>query len=127
MKELHESLKEQIASVIANDTSKPNLGNIDTQHAKELMAKNAAWLLDVRPPAKVDGKNAEEAGINNAYFMPYPEFADSLDALPEDKSTTLIVACNKGWFAARVMVFLELLGYSNVYMLDTMISELFEA
>jgi len=35
--------------------------------------------------------------------------------LPEDRTSPIVVACLKGFFANRVKAYLELLGYSNVY------------
>jgi 3-mercaptopyruvate sulfurtransferase SseA len=36
------------------------------------------------------------------------------------------VACVKGWFANRVMGYLEFMGYNNVYVLDTDVADLIE-
>ncbi len=123
---LHENMNEKIAAIIANDTTKDNLGMVDLHKTRELLMDAGAVLLDVRPPAKVEGENAEEAGIANAYYTPYPEFANYLDILPEDHATPIVVACLKGWFANRVMGYLEALGYENVYVLDTTITSLIE-
>ncbi len=123
---LHENMNEKIAAIIANDTTKDNLGMVDLHKTRELLMDAGAVLLDVRPPAKVEGENAEEAGIANAYYTPYPEFANYLDILPEDHTTPIVVACLKGWFANRVMGYLEALGYENVYVLDTTITSLIE-
>jgi len=104
-------IKEQIEF----NKEKPELGNVDLQKAIELLKEVGAILLDVRPPAKVSGENAEEADIPNAYYTPYPEFTDYLDLLPADKATPIVVACLKGWFANRVKGYLECLGYENVF------------
>ncbi len=123
---MKENVSEQLASVIANDVAKENLGHIDLHKCRELLMDAGAVLLDVRPPAKVEGENAQEAGIKNAYYTPYPKFAEFLDLLPEDKTTPIVVACLKGWFANRIMGYLELIGYANVYVLDTTITALIE-
>ena len=123
---LIEDINEKIAAIIANDTTKPNLGMVDLHRTRELLMDAGAILLDVRPPAKVEGENAQEAGIANAYYTPYPTFADSLNILPEDKTTPIVVACLKGWFANRVMGYLEAMGYGNVYVLDTSVTALIE-
>lgn len=124
---MKENFSEQLASVIANDIAKENLGHIDLHKTRELLMDAGALLLDVRPPAKVEGENAQEAGIKNAYYAPYPKFAESLDLLPEDKTTPIVVACLKGWFANRVTAYLGLMGYKNVFVLDSSITVLIEA
>ena len=124
---MQESFNEQLASIIANDVAKANLGHIDLHQARELLMDAGAILLDVRPPAKVEGENAQEAGIMNAYYTPYPKFAEYLDLLPQDKTTPIVAACVKGWFGNRVMAYLGMMGYANVYVLDTAVTALIEA
>jgi len=123
---LHENFTEQLASIIANDIAKENLGHIGLHETREMLMDAGAILLDVRPLAKVEGENAQEAGIVNALYTPYPTFYDYLDLLPEDKNTPIVVACLKGWYANRVMGYLEVMGYRNVYVLDTTIVSLIE-
>jgi len=118
--------KEELAEIIANDVQKENLGLVDLHKTRELLMDGGAILLDVRPPAKVDGDNAQEAGIVNALYTPYPKFANSLELLPTDKNTPIVVGCLKAWFANRVMGYLEIMGYKNVYVLDTTIVDLIE-
>lgn len=118
--------KEKISHIIRDDIAKENLGLVTLHQTRELIMDAGAVLLDVRPAPKVKGENAQEAGIVNAYYMPYPEFADYLDELPSAHATPIVVACVKGWFANRVMGYLEFMGYSNVYVLDTNIEELIE-
>jgi rhodanese-related sulfurtransferase len=124
---MKENFSERLASVIANDVAKENLGHIDLHKTRELLMDAGAILLDVRPPAKVEGENAQEAGIKNAYYTPFPKFADYLDILPEDKTTPIVTGCVKGWFGNRVMAYLEMMGYTNVYVLDTAVTALIEA
>ena len=119
--------EEIVSAVIANDVQKENLGHLNIHKTRELIMDVGAVLLDVRPPTKVEGENAEEAGIANAYYMPYTEFSEYLDVLPEAHVTPIVVACAKGWFANRVMGYLEFMGYNNVYVLDTDIQDLIEA
>jgi len=116
--------REQIAKAIALDVQKPMLGNVDMAKTMELIKEVGAVLLDVRPPAKVTGDNAVEANIPNAYYMPYPTFTESFDLLPEDKEAVIVIACLKGWFANRIMGYLEVLGYENVYVLGGNIEDL---
>ncbi len=119
-------MKERIKSIIKDDLNKENLGMVSLHQTRELIMDAGAILLDVRPPAKVTGENAQEAGIASAYYTPYPEFADYLDILPEAHDTPIVVACLKGWFANRVKGYLGFMGYSNVYVLDTSIEDLIE-
>ncbi len=118
--------KEELTNIIKRDKEKENLGQVDLHKTRELIMDVGAVLLDVRPPDKVAGENAEEAGIANAYYMPYPEFAEYLDVLPSAHAAPIVVACVKGWFANRVMGYLEFMGYNNVYVLDTNIEDLIE-
>ena len=123
---MKESIAEKLKEVIEPNKEKDNLGNISLHATRELLMDAGAVLLDVRPPAKVNGDNAQEADIPNAYYMPYPEFYNYADELPKDKSNPIVIGCVKGWFANRVMGYLEMLGYSNVYVLDTNIEDLIE-
>ena len=118
--------KNVLSNIIKDDLAKENLGLVDIHKTREMLMDVGAVLLDVRPPAKVKGENAEEAGIANAYYMPYTEFADYFDVLPEAHATPIIVACAKGWFANRVMGYLEFMGYSDVHVLDNDIADLIE-
>jgi len=121
-----ESVAEKLKEVINPNKEKDNLGHVTLHQTRELIRDAGAILLDVRPPAKVSGENAQEANIPNAYYMPYPEFYSFVDELPKNKSDVIVVACLKGWFANRVMGYLEMLGYTNVYVLDTSIEDLIE-
>jgi len=110
-KNVVERIKEQIDF----NKEKPELGNVALDKALELVKEVGAIVLDVRPPAKVNGENAEEADVPNAYYVPYGEFTNYIDILPNDKTTPIVVACLKGWFANRVKGYLEALGYENVF------------
>ena len=121
-----DKLREQLETIIANNVKKDNLGHVDLHRCRELIMDAGAILLDVRPPAKVKGENAQEAGIVNAIYAPYPSFAEYLDELPHDHTNPIVVACVKGWFANRVMGYLEMMGYENIYVLDTNIEDLIE-
>ncbi len=118
--------KEKLSTIIDLNKNKENLGMVTLHQTRELLMDAGAILLDVRPPAKVNGENAQEADIVNAYYTPYPEFSNYLDELPSDHTNPIVVACVKGWFANRVMGYLEMMGYENVYVLDTNIEDLIE-
>ena len=123
---MSDKIREELATIIENDVKKENLGLVDLHKTRELLMDIGAILLDVRPPAKVEGENAQEANIANAYYTPYPSFTEYLDILPSNHTTPIVVACVKGWFANRIMGYLEMMGYSNVYVLDTSIVDLIE-
>ncbi|WP_456323572.1 rhodanese-like domain-containing protein [Hydrogenimonas sp.] len=127
MTTLDQNIVERIEAAIALDKEKPGLGNVDMQKGAELIREVGAILLDVRPPAKVNGENAEEADIPDAYYTPYTDFTNYLDILPKDKTTPILVACLKGWFANRVMGYLEALGYENVFVLGANIEDMIAA
>ncbi|WP_281951860.1 rhodanese-like domain-containing protein [Nitrosophilus kaiyonis] len=113
--EFEQTVAQRIKEQIELNKQKDELGNVDLQKAMELVKEAGAILLDVRPPAKVTGENAEEADIPDAYYTPYNEFTEYLDILPEDKTTVIVTACLKGLFASRVKAYLEVLGYENVF------------
>ncbi len=117
-----------IRQSIEADKGKPNLGMVDIHKARELIEEAGAVVLDVRPPAKVEGENAEEANVPNAYYVPVIEFVQQYEdgRIPQDKTTPIIVGCKLVKFANRVMGYLEALGYQNVYVLDTDIADLIE-
>jgi len=123
---MENKIKERVETIIQINKEKEDLGMVTLHQTRELLMDAGAILLDVRPPAKVSGDNAQEADIANAYYMPYTEFSSYLDELPSDHTGPIVVACLKGWFANRVMGYLEMLGYENVYVLDTNIEELIE-
>jgi len=123
---MKESISERLKEAIEPNKEKENLGHVTLHEARELIQDAGAILLDVRPPAKVKGENAQEADIPNAYYMPYPSFYKYADQLPINKADPIVVACLKGWFANRVMGYLEMLGFSNVYVLDRNIEDLIE-
>ena len=112
---------------LALNKKKENLSNVDIHKARELLKEVGAVLLDVTLPHLVDPQNAEEAGIANAYYTPYPEFAEYVDILPDDKTQPIVVACRKAFFANRVKGLLDVLGYKNVYVLADDIKYLIEA
>jgi len=124
--QMENAMVEKIAEIIENNGKKRELGHVGLHEARELIMDAGAVLLDVRPPAKVKGENAEEADIPNAYYAPYPSFAESVDILPVDKNTPIVAGCVKGWFANRIMGYLEMAGYPNVYVLADNIENLIE-
>ena len=113
--EFDKNISERIKEQIDLNKQKDELANVDLEKAIELVRDAEAILLDVRPPSKVNGENAQEANIPSSFYTPYPEFTNYLDILPQDRTNPIVVACLKGLFASRVKGYLEALGYSNVY------------
>ena len=118
--------EEKLAKIIANNVEKENFGEVDLHKTRELLMDVGAILLDVRPPMRVEGENAQQAGIINAFYTPYPKFIEFLEILPEDKNTPIIVGCVRARFANRVMGYLEMMGYTNIYVLGVNIVDLIE-
>ncbi len=110
-------LVDKIEKAIEADKKKPNFGLIDLEKVKELY-NQGALILDVRPVGKVEGRNVEEAGIKNAYYIPITEIPKNLGKLPKDKEAPIITTCKLVKFANRAMGYLEALGYTNVYVFD---------
>ncbi len=117
-----------IKEAIEEDKEKDNLGHVDIHRARELIEEAGAILLDVRPPNKVEGENAEEANVPSAYYVPITEFYQQYEdgRIPSDKTTPIVLACNLQKFANRVMGYLEALGYKNLFVLDAPITDLIE-
>jgi len=123
---MSDKTKERLESVVVNNNAKDELAHVDIKKCRELIMDAGAILLDVRPPAKVNGENAQEAGIKNAIFAPITEFDNYIDELPSDHTAPIVTACLKGWFANRAKGYLDMLGYENVYVLGTNIEDLIE-
>lgn len=114
-----ENLIRNIKEAIEADKQKESLGLTPPEKVKDMIEKEGAIFVDVRPPARVTGKTAPEAGVPNSYYLPVTEFADRWqDVFPKDKDAKIVLACGKIKFANRVMGYLEALGYKNVYVLD---------
>jgi len=58
---MKESVSERLKEAIEPNKEKENLGHVTLHQARELIQDAGAVLLDVRPPAKVQGENAQEA------------------------------------------------------------------
>lgn len=122
-----ENLIRNIKEAIESDKQKESLGLTPAEKVKEMLKSQNVIFVDVRPPNKVVGKTAPEAGIPNSYYLPVNEFADKWkEVIPENKDTVIILGCGKVKFANRVMGYLEALGYKNVYVLDEEIDKFIE-
>lgn len=109
-----------ISKAIEEDRAKPNLGLLPKEKVLEMLDQGAI-LVDVRPPAKVEGPTAPEANIKNSKYIPITEFDKHLNEFPQDKP--IIFGCKLVKFANRAMGYLEALGYKNVFVLDYSIED----
>ncbi|MGC8942369.1 MAG: rhodanese-like domain-containing protein [Sulfurihydrogenibium sp.] len=122
-----EILLKNLKEAIEADKQKESLGLTPAEKVKEMLKSGNAIFVDVRPPNKVVGKTAPEAGIPNSYYLPVTEFADRCqEVFPQDKNAVIILGCAKIKFANRVMGYLEAFGYKNVYVLDEEIEKFIE-
>ena len=67
-------------------------------------------FIDTRSQAEWD----KDGYIEGATLIPLPDFMNSLDQLPEDTSTPILIYCGSGHRGAIAMVALRLLGYTDV-------------
>ncbi len=75
----------------------------------ELAGSPAPFIVDVR--------TAEETAagyIEGALLLPLPDFAANLAQLPTDKAAPIVVLCQSGHRGAIVMMYLRMIGYTNV-------------
>ena len=74
-------------------------------------------LTGTPPPVVVDVRTDTEYAeghIEGAVNAPLNDLAASLDKLPADKATTIVVTCKSGHRAAIAMMYLNFMGYTNV-------------
>ena len=74
----------------------------------ELLENPDIFLLDVRQPEEWDN----DGYIEGAVQVPLRTLAASLDMLPEDKSTPIVVYCKVGVRGHLGMIMLQMLGYN---------------
>ena len=75
----------------------------------ELAATPAPFIVDVR--------TAEETAngyIEGAVLLPLADFAANLAQIPADKTAPIVVLCQSGHRGAIVMMYLRMIGYTNV-------------
>jgi rhodanese-related sulfurtransferase len=74
------------------------------------LADKAPFLVDVR---SVDEWN-KDGYIEGAVHIPFPEFLDKLDQLPDDKDAAIVIYCASGHRGSMAMFALNMLGYTNI-------------
>ncbi len=107
-------MKDQALYTLLNDyltnlpegfyTTKADVLNADLADGKQL------FLLDVRRADEFE-KNGRIAGATN---VPFEELFASLDKLPADKTTAMVIYCVSGHRGSIALMGLRLLGYENV-------------
>ena len=75
----------------------------------ELTASPAPVLVDVRT-----AEETAEGYIAGALLIPFKDFAANLAQLPADKAAPIVVLCQSGHRGAIVMMYLRMIGYTNV-------------
>jgi rhodanese-related sulfurtransferase len=68
-------------------------------------------------PVIVDVRTADETAagyIEGALLIPLADFAANLSQLPTDKAAPIVVLCQSGHRGAIVMMYLRMIGYTNV-------------
>jgi len=90
------------------DGNKAFVKLVDSLEFSKLAKEEKNFLLDVHIPEQthIPGTDA---------FIPYNEVLGSIDKLPEDKSTPILVYCRSGSMSASASQELANLGYTNVY------------
>jgi rhodanese-related sulfurtransferase len=74
-------------------------------------------LATTPAPFIVDVRTAEETAngyIQGAVLITLPDFAANLAQLPADKAAPIVVLCQSGHRGAIVMMYLRMIGYTNV-------------
>jgi rhodanese-related sulfurtransferase len=74
------------------------------------LADKPPFLLDVRTQAEVDKDGYIEGGVH----IPFSDFLTSLDQIPADKDTRIVVYCASGHRGSMAAMALRLLGYTDV-------------
>ncbi len=75
----------------------------------ELAGTPAPLVIDVRTADEFAGGHIEGA-IN----LPLEEFAANLSQLPADKGAPIVILCQSGHRGALIMMYLRMIGYTNV-------------
>jgi rhodanese-related sulfurtransferase len=74
------------------------------------LAENPPFLLDVREVSEWDTDGYIEGAVN----IPLRTLAASLDLLPADKDTPIVIYCKAGTRGSIGMTIVQMLGYTNV-------------
>lgn len=86
---------------------------IPIDDAYNMIKSQSALIIDVRTPAEYNSMHIESA-VN----IPSNSFMYMTNLLPKDKNANILVYCLSGSRARNVALYMENLGYKNVYMWD---------
>ena len=89
--------------------------SITGEAAKELVAKQGAFLLDVRTPGEFEGGH-----IDGATNIPVQELEAKLASLPAKKDQDIVVYCRSGARSATARQMLLKAGFTKVHDLGGM-------
>jgi rhodanese-related sulfurtransferase len=106
------ALERRMQAMIANVRKAPEL-RISNPAGFDLWEKKKAAFIDVR-----SFDDHEKAHVPDSLPMPLAEIGSYTEALPDDKSTPIVMVCNVGNLSLSGVLFLTSLGYSNVRSLD---------
>ena len=120
-------MKNAIIQAWKHDTSRELVGQLKTEQAVN-MVREGAFLLDVRPPKKLEGNDsANILGLDNARHIPIMKVDEILHFLEGKEHETIIVSCGEFRASNRVSAYLQALGYKSVFASFTPISEIISA
>lgn len=88
----------------------PGWGNISVEDLNLELLENPPILIDVRTPEEWDA----DGFIEGATFVSVKTIAQSLDMLPADLDTPIVVYCKAGTRGQFAMITLQVMGYTNV-------------
>ena len=85
-------------------------GTIKADALAAELADKPPFLVDVRSKAEWD----KDGYIEGAVHIPFSDFLTSLDKIPSDKSTPIVIYCASGHRGSMAMMALNFMGYTNV-------------
>lgn len=108
------TLKEKSAGLIEEQSGQNSEGEVTLVRASdvdELLENPQMFVVDVHTPEQmhIPGTDA---------FIPYDKISQSIDQLPVDKNTPILVYCRSGSMSSWASEDLIKLGYTNVYDLE---------
>lgn len=99
-----------IAGLLAHNVLHANKGSVDTLQATQLINRDGAVVVDVRPTA-----DFAQGHIINALNIPMNGFKNQIATLQKYKDQSLLVNCRSGSQSAIACSQLRKEGFQNVY------------